>query len=76
MTAAEFVAALHTLRLTQRDAAVIFRVNERTVRSWVSGKHRPQEGVSIALRLMIKHNETPSTVGAAVGAETPDAPSK
>lgn len=62
MTPAEFTAALYALRLTQRGAAALFKVNERTVRSWVSGEYAPQEGVAIALRLMVKHNETADSV--------------
>lgn len=57
MTPAEFKDALRVLSLTQAEAAGLFKVNERTVRSWIGGRAPVQEGVAIALRLMIKHGE-------------------
>lgn len=60
MTPAELDKALHTLRLSQRGAAKLFKVNERSVRSWIQGRHPIPGAVEVALRLMIRFNVNPT----------------
>lgn len=45
MSAAEFRVITEWLGLRQRDAAAILDVNERTVRSWLSGREKVPDGV-------------------------------
>lgn len=59
MTTEELDKALKTLRLSQRGAAALMGVNERTVRSWMQGRHPVPKYAALILRLFIKHNEQP-----------------
>lgn len=49
MSAAEFRVITEWLGLRQRDAAAILDVNERTVRSWLSGREKVPDGVRCEL---------------------------
>lgn len=62
MTPEQFRFALIRLDLSQVGAASLFAVDERTARRWASGERPVPVSVSIALRLMLKHGETPETV--------------
>lgn len=57
MTPSELDKALKTLRLSQRGAASLMGINERTVRSWLQGRHPVPKYAALILRLFIKHNE-------------------
>lgn len=60
MSTAEFLGSLKLLSLSQMGAARLFKVDGRTVRRWVAGEQPIPEAVAIALRLMIKHGESPN----------------
>jgi DNA-binding transcriptional regulator YiaG len=49
MTNLEFREAIKSLGLSQRKAALIFDVNERTTRRWALGENKIPRGVVLAL---------------------------
>jgi DNA-binding transcriptional regulator YiaG len=59
MTADELDKALKTLRLSQRGAASLMGINERTVRAWLEGRYKVPRYAALILQLFIKHNENP-----------------
>jgi GcrA cell cycle regulator len=58
-------AEFNTLNLTQRRAAQLFRVGERSVRRWRDGSRPTPVGVDIVLRLMVMGAVTIEQVEAA-----------
>jgi DNA-binding transcriptional regulator YiaG len=51
VTPAEFESALNSLRLSQRGAAALIGVNERTVRAWLAGEYAVASYAQNILRL-------------------------
>lgn len=49
MTATQFRAMLKRLKLSQRGAARLFKVDERTARRWALGERNVPEAVAQAL---------------------------
>lgn len=62
MNSDELREALAKLKLSQMAGARLFRVNPTTMRRWCSGDQDIQEGVAIALRLMIKFKVKPEEI--------------
>lgn len=68
MSAAEFRVATEWLGLRQRDVAAILEVNERTVRSWLSGRDLVPDGVRIRMEEIREYTDSVvGEVAAAVG---------
>lgn len=66
MKADEYFSTVKALGMSLAAAARFFNANEKTSRRWAKeefGQSVPRS-VSIALRLMQKHGETPQTVDA------------
>jgi DNA-binding transcriptional regulator YiaG len=59
MTPTQYATAIKALGLSQRGAAKVFGVDERTSRKWIAGDSRVPEPVAKLLRVMIKHKIKP-----------------
>jgi NAD-dependent oxidoreductase involved in siderophore biosynthesis len=59
MTPAEFRIVLDRLGLTQRGLSRLFEINERTVRSWASGRIEIPAPIRIFLRFLVRADVTP-----------------
>lgn len=64
MTENQFSAALIKLGFNQQSFARTLGCNDRTVRSWISGRLSVPRHVSILLRMMITQKMTPEDVEA------------
>lgn len=53
MTASQFRQALDRLKLSQLEAARLFRSNDRTVRRWAIGERGVPPTVELMLKLML-----------------------
>lgn len=62
MTANEYRATIARLKLSQRKAAGVLGVGERSSRRWALGEAPVPEPVAKLLRLMIKHKLKPEDV--------------
>jgi DNA-binding transcriptional regulator YiaG len=54
MTALQFRAMLKRLKLSQRGAARLFEVDERTSRRWALGERKVPENVAVKLKEMVE----------------------
>ena len=52
-------ACIEILGLTQREAAAIFKVNERTVRGWLGGRSNPPTGWRSILAAHVRQRSVP-----------------
>jgi DNA-binding transcriptional regulator YiaG len=60
MTPTQYAAAIKTLGLSQRGAAKVLGVDERTSRKWIAGDSRIPEPVAKLLRLAIRLKLNPN----------------
>jgi DNA-binding transcriptional regulator YiaG len=58
MTKKQFTAALNSLGIPQQQFAEAIRVNERTVRNWVSGRSEVPTVIAVLINLMIERKLT------------------
>jgi DNA-binding transcriptional regulator YiaG len=54
MTATQFRAMLKRLKLSQRGAARLFKVDERTARRWALGEGNVPEAVALKLNELVE----------------------
>ena len=64
MTNKQFSAALTRLGVTQQGFAETIKVNDRTVRNWVSGRSEVPTSIAMLVRLMLDTGTRPEDLRA------------
>jgi hypothetical protein len=62
MTPTQYATAIKALGLSQRGAAKVLGVDERTSRKWIAGDSRIPHSVALLLRLMIAKHIKPESI--------------
>ena len=64
MTNKQFSAALTRMGVTQQGFAETIKVNDRTVRNWVSGRSEVPTAIAMLIRLMLDTGTRPEDLRA------------